>query len=326
MSRSIDIVGAGPAGAAAAVAALAEGCAVRLFEKTRFPRHKVCGEFLSPEVAVMLERLGAWGDFERLRPAAIRRFSLHFGKRAKHAALPQRAYGLSRYALDAMLLGKAAALGAITVRERADGAPPGGVLACGRRCVASPGHRLFGFKAHFHGPEDDAVELFFFDSCYVGVSCVEGSLTNVCGIAPEAVLRSCGFEMDALLGRWPALARRVRPLSRAMPWLVTGPLVFSRGGNSAPDVYAAGDALGFTDPFTGTGILNALVSGRLAGVAAARGFPLERHLADCRRALAGAFRAHALLHSTIAAGWAEFLMPLVPASWLFRLTRPNLLQ
>jgi hypothetical protein len=326
MMRSIDIVGAGPAGSAAAIAALSEGCAVRLFEKSRLPRHKVCGEFLSPEVAAVLERLGVWGDFERLGAAVIRRFSLHIGKRSRHAALPARAYGCSRYALDGMLLGKALELGAVPVRERRNAAPAGGVLACGRRCVAPPGNRLFGFKAHFRGPADDAVELFFFENCYVGVSCVEGSLTNVCGIAPEAVLRSRGFEIGALFGSSPALADRLRPLAQTMPWMVTGPLVFSAPGGSTRALYAAGDALGFTDPFTGAGILNALVSGRLAGLAAAQALPCDRYRADCRRALARAFRVHSLLRGAIAAGWAEFLLPLVPASWLFRLTRPNLLQ
>ncbi|MCL5743071.1 MAG: hypothetical protein M1541_03945 [Acidobacteria bacterium] len=328
MIQSIDIIGAGPAGSAAAIAAV-EGCTVQLFEKSRLPRHKVCGEFLSPEVAGVLKSVGVWDDFERLGPASIRRFSLHAGKRSKHATLPDCAYGLSRYEFDRLLLEKAVALGAVLVRERV-GRVPGDrrrVLACGRRSVAAPGNRLFGLKAHFRGPTDDSVELFFFEGCYVGVSCVERSITNVCGIAPETVLRSHGFDMDAVLGRSRPLADRVRPLVRTMPWLVTGPLVFSGPGadEAGRSVYPAGDALGFTDPFAGTGILNALLTGRLAGIAAAHAFSSERYFADCRHALSRAFRVHSLVRGTIAAGWAEFLMPLVPASWLFRLTRPALL-
>jgi 2-polyprenyl-6-methoxyphenol hydroxylase-like FAD-dependent oxidoreductase len=45
------------------MAALKEGARVRLFEKSRFPRHKVCGEFLSPELRPALESLGVWPEF-----------------------------------------------------------------------------------------------------------------------------------------------------------------------------------------------------------------------------------------------------------------------
>jgi hypothetical protein len=57
-----------------------------------------------------------------------------------------------------------------------------------------------------------------------------------------------------------------------MDWLITGPLVFSERLRQPADevTYRAGDSLGFTDPFTGSGILNAMLTGELAGIAAAR--------------------------------------------------------
>src|ERR1017187_6018543 len=45
--RAVHVVGGGPAGVMAAFAAMREGAPVRIFEKSAFPRHKVCGEFLS---------------------------------------------------------------------------------------------------------------------------------------------------------------------------------------------------------------------------------------------------------------------------------------
>src|SRR5262245_14495855 len=42
------IVGAGPSGAAAAVRLRALGLKVVLLDKERFPRHKICGDFLPP--------------------------------------------------------------------------------------------------------------------------------------------------------------------------------------------------------------------------------------------------------------------------------------
>ncbi len=67
---------------------------------------------------------------------------------------------------------------------------------------------MFGFKAHFEGPVNDAVELFFFRGCYVGVSAIENGITNICGIAPEETLRACEFHMDDFLASWPPLANR----------------------------------------------------------------------------------------------------------------------
>jgi len=62
------------------------------------------------------------------------------------------------------------------------------IVACGRTQKPTRRDRLFGFKAHFDGPSDDAVELFFGLSGYIGVNPVEEGVTNVCGIAPESVL------------------------------------------------------------------------------------------------------------------------------------------
>src|SRR5262249_62286111 len=98
----------------------------------------------------------------------------------------------------------------------------GDILAHGRAGRASRGERLFGFKAHFRGPADDAVELFFGDRMYAGVSAVEDGATNVCGLAPESTLAAHGFTIDRLIESWTALERRVRPLERTMDWLVTG--------------------------------------------------------------------------------------------------------
>ena len=330
---AIRILGAGPAGSAAAIAALSESAAVRLFEKSTFPRHKVCGEFLSPGVARILEALGVWQDFLGLRPARIRRCVLHLGPRAKQWTLAECAYGLSRYQLDRLLFDRAVLLGAEVDRDPGagqrlarepvrDGEAPI-VIATGRRAVASRGNRLFGFKAHFEGPVNDAVELFFFEDCYVGVSAVEDGITNVCGIAPESTLRRFSFQPGELLARWQPLGERLAPLTRNMRWLTTGPLLFSRSGYDQPQpgMYPAGDALGFVDPFTGTGMLNALLTGRMAGLCAARQVPGRTYVRQCSRLLEAPFRMAALFRAALRLGWVVPLARYLPGSWLFRMTR-----
>jgi flavin-dependent dehydrogenase len=321
----VHICGAGPAGTAAALAALAEGCGVRLIEKSAFPRHKVCGEFLSPEVREVITALGVWEPFQAARPSAIRRVELHFPRTVKRWTLPEPAYGLSRFAMDHLLLDAAIARGAELTRDTITTPPAPAIVAHGRKLSAGKGRRLFGFKAHFRGPVNDAVELFFAGGGYAGVSAVENGGTNVCGLAPESTLRACGFRIDDFLAGWPRLRERTAPLTRAMEWLVTGPLVFGRNLDSlgAPGIYPAGDALGFIDPFTGSGILAALLTGRLAGRAAARGQDVPRYLKDCRESLGLQYGASTIVRAFVATGAAEWFAPLLPGRWLFEWTRPK---
>src|SRR5450759_765911 len=226
---AVHVVGGGPAGVMVALAAMREGAPVRISEKSAFPRHKVCGEFLSPAILPLLRRAGCGAAFLALRPAVLRSMRLHFGTRVIRHPLPESAYGLSRYELDRLLLEHAASAGAEVVREHWSAAAPEDnvILAGGRKSIGPTGNRLFGFKAHFSGPVNDDVELYFFQNCYVGVSAIENGVTNVCGLAPERTLRSFGFHPSDLLERYAPLSERLRPLSRTMDWLVTGPLVFS---------------------------------------------------------------------------------------------------
>ena len=326
----VEIVGGGPAGTSACLSALREGASVRLFERSAFPRHKVCGEFVSPEVMPLLECLGVQNDFLALGPSRIRRTRLHFptGSTRTHTkqwTLREPAFGVSRYALDAMLLRAAVQYGADIHREPA---PPSAgtarIVACGRHGRAIKGTRLFGFKAHFSGAGDDAVDLMFFNGCYAGVSTVENGAINVCGLAPERVLQRYGFQPDELLAASPVLRERTSGLKRTMEWLVTGPLVFRDAFDHASSDYLAGDALGFVDPFTGSGMLAAVLTGRMAGIAAARAVPAKTHLNECRRALWFQYRTASLLRHIVENGWAGRLAPLISGRVLFQFTRPRI--
>jgi menaquinone-9 beta-reductase len=53
----VVVVGAGPAGAATAILLAERGWSVTLLDKAAFPRPKICGEYLSPEAARVLDRL-----------------------------------------------------------------------------------------------------------------------------------------------------------------------------------------------------------------------------------------------------------------------------
>ena len=97
----IAVVGAGPAGSTLAAALAMLGRDVALFERKTFPRDKVCGEFLSPEVTDCLHQLGCLEAFYEFDPPAMTQSRLTLSDGAElNFSLPGVAYGLSRTRLD----------------------------------------------------------------------------------------------------------------------------------------------------------------------------------------------------------------------------------
>ncbi len=121
----VIVVGAGPAGAAAAILLAEHGVAVTLLDRARFPRPKICGEYLSPEAPRVLDRLGVLKAVDgRAVPLAGMRITAPDGTelvgtyRALGRFRPYRehAMALPRETLDAILVERARAL-PIDVRE-----------------------------------------------------------------------------------------------------------------------------------------------------------------------------------------------------------------
>lgn len=124
MKLDVAIVGAGPAGASAAILLARLGCAVKLFDRAKFPRDKACGEYLNPGAwRILLEELG-------IRPnqlgAHLHKIdSIRIVAAGGELCVPLRdasgnlAYGIScrRNAVDELLLRHAEAAGA-RIEER----------------------------------------------------------------------------------------------------------------------------------------------------------------------------------------------------------------
>jgi menaquinone-9 beta-reductase len=281
----------------------------------------------------VLQELGIWDTFLDQRPARTRRCLLRFGSRAKQWKLPEPAFGLSRLELDRLLLNHAIRLGAkVSKGQRSHTEADRGpivVNATGRRGKGLKPGRLFGFKSHFEGPSDDAVEIFFGPSSYIGISTVEDGIVNICGLAPESALRRYDFLFDDFVFSFCDLRDRLKRLSRRMPWLSTGPVVFSGISHekviTEVQAYAAGDALSFVDPFTGSGILNALLTGRMAGEAAATGLTPDTHVYECYKLMQRPIVVSALFRTLLDWGCARYLTLLFPGEWLYRFTRPTVL-
>jgi len=326
----ILVAGAGPAGSAAALTLAAAGLAPELCERSSFPRHKVCGEFLSPEIQPLLEKLGVAEGFLALGPARITYAELQFGRARRRFRLPEPAWGLSRFALDDYLARSARLRGATWRRESVSSLAAPAVWAGGRRVRSPRGARVFGFKAHFRGPAQDAVELYFFPGGYCGLAPIEGGATNVCGLASEEALRSAGFTPDRLLAARGPVGERIRPLERVSEWRLSGPLRFGHAIDAPRSLLVAGDAGCFVDPFTGSGLLAAMQTGIWAGEALVRAAEGARWEDCCawHRRLCGAFHRRLLVAGVIVRralelGVADVLSSLLPGPALFRWTRPK---
>lgn len=297
------IVGAGPAGCSAAITLARCGARVVLFEAKTYPHDKLCGEFLSPECAGLLDELGLTPTLRALKPVPIEIFRLTAPDGAAwETRLPGIALGLTRKALDAALAERASALG-VEVRSGTAVTAIRGSLGNdfeletrskqvqARTVIAAHGKRgaldralnrnflkrpqpFVALKAHFHGPSlPKHIELHAFPGGYCGMSEVETGATNVCFLAHEAVFRGAAEAPPERLAeflKWmPSQNAHLQAwLSHATQidehWISIGQVPFSGKHPVEGDILMAGDAAGLIAPLAGDGIAIALQSGKLA--------------------------------------------------------------
>jgi flavin-dependent dehydrogenase len=122
----VIVVGAGPAGAATAILLCERGLDVLVLDRARFPRPKLCGEYLSPESARILDRLGVLKTIDTAggTPLVGMRITAPDGTvlEARYRALDGRqpyrghALALARSVLDWILVDRLRAL-PVDVRE-----------------------------------------------------------------------------------------------------------------------------------------------------------------------------------------------------------------
>jgi flavin-dependent dehydrogenase len=117
----VVIAGAGPAGASAAIRLALHGAQVLLLEEKKFPRAKLCGEFISPECIGHFEQLGVMDQMLAAGANALRETVFYSGH-GHQVAVPSEwftsgatALGLSRSEMDQRLLERARAVGATVI-------------------------------------------------------------------------------------------------------------------------------------------------------------------------------------------------------------------
>jgi menaquinone-9 beta-reductase len=285
----VVVVGAGPAGAAAAIAAHRAGARVLLLDRAEFPRDKPCGDGIAADAFDVLAGLGVTGLTDGYPPNDGLRL---VGPGGATVARPLRrpAHTIPRRVFDARLVAAAVAQGVEmrthTVRRiRDDG---DGVLlddlcratvVIGADGAGSVVRRALGFGANPDGhlaiairgyaPSSGTEQLIVTTSArwpaYAWSFPVGDGTANV---GYGEVLRGEALSRAYLVERLSHLLPGAEPAGLRAHHL---PLSTRRPPPGRGRVLLAGDALSLINPFTGEGIFYAVLSGALAGTTAAAG-------------------------------------------------------
>jgi flavin-dependent dehydrogenase len=209
---TITIVGGGLAGLTLGIGLRQHEIPVSIWEAGGYPRHRVCGEFISGNGPAVLQRLGLLPLLEKAGAIHVNSAAFISGpNRSPVRNLPSPALGLSRFQMDAALAEEFQRLGgelhpnarwnpaAARATARSNTPPDGVVRASGRRAQTTEnGWRWFGLKAHATNVNLAAdLEMHVSADNYVGVNRINNSAVNVCGLfrGRPGESRESGFEL-----------------------------------------------------------------------------------------------------------------------------------
>lgn len=217
MEKTTDILiaGGGLAGLVSGIHLAKKGLQVTIIEKEAYPRHKVCGEYISNEILPYLNWLGA--DISALLPTDISNFEFSVTSGKKIAAhLPLGGKGISRFALDNFLYEIALKQGCKIVYDTINNihfendvfsittttatynsqivlgayGKRSGIDQVLERDFIRKKSPWLAVKAHYTGPFDNAtVALHNFPGGYCGISKTETGVLNICYLADYATFK-----------------------------------------------------------------------------------------------------------------------------------------
>lgn len=306
----VVIAGAGPAGSSLAIRLANIGLRVLLVEQKKFPREKLCGEFISPECLAHFDELGIAPAMTTGRGTSITK-TVFYSRGGRSVTVPstwfngdgQPALGLSRAELDFTLLNRAKEVGVDVCEETVisglvieDESVHGVILqrknsitetirsalavdATGRNRALTrfirkdkrPQAPHVAFKTHLQNVEIEPAtcEIYSYAGGYGGCNFVANGLANVCFIIRATDIRESGSDPErAFRERLMSNVRAMSALGKSAavkPWLAVPIDRYGHGElTPAPGLLNIGDAAAFIDPFTGSGILLALESSKVA--------------------------------------------------------------
>jgi flavin-dependent dehydrogenase len=301
----VVVCGGGRAGALAALVLARAGARVRVFERARFPRPKLCGDTVNPGALAVLRRHGidhaaadglpVAGMIVTALPDVV--VEARYGGAVSGRSLPRALFD-DRLLQEAARAGAEIEDGVLVQGPSFDGTRVDGLVVRGRdgRAIHQPARvaiaadggasrlaRGLGLARHAPRPRRWAVGVYFEGAhgatdCgemhiradrYVGVAPLPGGLTNVCVVTPvRDVLRDPGALVHDTLRTDPMLAPRFADARIVGRPVSLGPLAVDGRAAGVPGLLLAGDAAGFIDPMTGDGLRFALRGAELAAALA----------------------------------------------------------
>lgn len=294
-SKEVIIIGGGLAGLTAAIHLIQSGIAVTVIEKNNYPRHKVCGEYISNEVVPYFNYLGI--DLTTIKPSEITdlQFSNVDGS-VLTTALPLGGFGISRYALDHYLYKKAVSNGCkiiidqvdnidfendlFTITTQADKILTADLVlgAFGKRSnidqkLQRPFFRKqskwLAVKAHYHYTmQNDLVALHNFDGGYCGVSKVENDIVNICYLADYKSFKKykniTDFQLQ-VMAKNPHLKKIFENSTMLFDKQLTiSQISFDKKKAIEDHIIMIGDTAGLIHPLCGNGMAMAIHSAKIA--------------------------------------------------------------
>jgi len=291
--KKIAIIGGGLAGLTSALHLSSHGISVLLFEKNEYPKHKVCGEYISNEVIPYLNRLG----IDPFKQGAVAIDTLNFSTtqgKMMTSKLPLGGFGISRYTLDNVMfnaLNKSVevindvvtdvvfnsnqfdiqtkqsgtfkaefVLGAFGKRSNLD--------VSLKRSFIKNRSPWVAVKAHYVAKNaTNEVSLHNFSGGYCGISSVENNTVNVCYLASLYTFKRFAtireFE-EAILHQNPHLETFFENATS----LFEKPLTIAQVSfeNKAPvenHIFMLGDSAGLIHPLCGNGMAMAIHSAKI---------------------------------------------------------------
>lgn len=293
-NNEVLIIGGGLAGLTAAIHLSKIGLNVILIEKNEYPKHKVCGEYISNEVLPYLNYLDL--NISNLQPSNITNleFSTLSGKIIK-TALPLGGFGISRYTLDEYLYKKAIANGCkiiqdtvtsivfeeeeftVTTSDKTIFKSKVVIGAFGKRStidqklnrnfIQKKSHWL-AVKSHYSGDfPNDLVGLHNFKGGYCGVSKVENNSINICYLADYKTFkkyRNIADYQEHVVFQNPHL----RTIFSKSKLLFENPLTisqisFDKKQSVENHILMIGDTAGLIHPLCGNGMAMAIHSAKI---------------------------------------------------------------
>lgn len=291
----VIIIGGGLAGLTSAIHLSQSDVSVLVIEKNNYPKHKVCGEYVSNEVLGYLDFLGV--DVFAHDAKAINRFAFSSIKgRSLTVNLPLGGFGISRYALDKLLVDQATSKGASVHQDTVMQAvlkgdqfeieTKKGVHYKARYVLGAFGKRSgldstlsrkfiknkspwLGVKAHYkaHFP-DDLVALHNFKGGYCGLSKVETNHVNACYLTHYDVFKEY-TDLEAFQKVILEKNTALKAFFDTAEMVFEKPLAISQVSFESKQavkqhILMIGDSAGLIHPLCGNGMAMAIHSAKIA--------------------------------------------------------------